>query len=371
MRKLEEVFIPLHCAAVRRHPLMMCKNSAKNRMTWRLASTGLTCARMEQRKREGDILPMNELLTISNRLAIIGGAGCGKSTLAAYLAYSLAEAAQTGRPLPYALPNAAQALLPILVPLRSYRYYQREHQVRDLHAFITRYINERSAKLHLPEAFFERLLQTAPCLLILDGLDEVVSKNERETVRERIEQLARSIYPAAFFIVTAREAGYQENAILGDDFSRLDVQDLENHEIDTLVRRWCNLLKGLEDQAEEISTKIREINQRYISQGLPPLIATPLMVTMVVSARWAENTELPKDRAKLYELVVKAILSSQYTEQSKAREEVVSYGGPWEHQRQWLSKLALEIAPGWAGRGCHPRKPRALPSWRKIWPRRL
>jgi len=67
-------------------------------------------------------------------------------------------------------------MLPILVPLRSYRYYQREHQVHDLHTFIMRYINDRGAKLHLPEAFFERLLQTAPCLLILDGLDEVVSK---------------------------------------------------------------------------------------------------------------------------------------------------------------------------------------------------
>jgi len=158
-------------------------------------------------------------------------------------------------------------------------------------------------------------------------------KNERETVRERIEQLARSIYPTAFFFVTAHEAGYQENAILGDDFIRLDVQDLKEDEINTLVKKWCSLLKDLEGQEEEITTKISEINQRYTSQGLPPLIATPLMVTMVVSARWAENTELPRDRAKLYELVVKAILSSQYTEK-QAREELVSYGGPWEHQRQ-------------------------------------
>ena len=345
VRKLEEVFIPL---TLRRSTPPLPDDVQKFRDEGDDSEIGKHRAylrAMERRKREGDKLPMKELLTISNRLAIIGGAGCGKSTLAAYLAYSLAEAAQTGRPLPYALPNGVKTLLPILVPLRSYRYYQREHQVRDLHAFIIRYINDRSAKLHLPQAFFERLLQTAPCLLILDGLDEVVTKNERETVRERIEQLARSIYPTAFFIITAREAGYQENAILGDDFSRLDVQDLEDGEIVALVNKWCKLLKGLEDQAEEISTKIREINQRYTSLGLPPLIATPLMVTMVVSARWAENTELPKDRAKLYELVVKAILSSQYTEQ-QAREEVVSYGGPWEHQRQWLSKLALEMHQG-------------------------
>jgi predicted NACHT family NTPase len=102
--------------------------------------------------------------------------------------------------LPYELPPDTNIFLPILVPLRSYRYYQREYNVRDLHAFITRYINDRSARLHLPEVFFKRLLQTASCLLILDGLNEVVSKSERETVKERIVQLARSIYPAAFLL---------------------------------------------------------------------------------------------------------------------------------------------------------------------------
>jgi hypothetical protein len=148
---------------------------------------------------------------------------------------------------------------------------------------------------------------------------------------------------------------------LGDDFSRLSVQDLEPDQIDTLVGRWCSLLKDLEGQASEIAVNIRAINQRYTSQGLPPLISTPLMVTMVVSARWAENTELPRDQAKLYEMVIKAILSSQYTEQSKSREEVVNYGVPWEHQRQWHSRLVMEMhQDGQAGAAVPETRVRAI-----------
>ena len=69
------------------------------------------------------------------------------------------------------------------------------------------------------------------------------------------------------------------------------------------------------------------------------------MVTLVISARWAENTELPKDRAKLYELVVKAILSAQYSE-AEGKEELINFGGEWSDQRQWLSKIAYEMHQG-------------------------
>ena len=38
-------------------------------------------------------MPLQRLLTLHDRVAVIGGAGSGKSTLLAYLAASLAEAA--------------------------------------------------------------------------------------------------------------------------------------------------------------------------------------------------------------------------------------------------------------------------------------
>jgi polynucleotide 5'-kinase involved in rRNA processing len=97
VRKLEEVFIPLTLRlskpptaeevltqSAKSDDLELCEHQAYLRL-------------VDRQKRQGDIVPLEKLLTVKNRLAIIGGAGSGKSTLAAYLAYSLAEAAQTGR----------------------------------------------------------------------------------------------------------------------------------------------------------------------------------------------------------------------------------------------------------------------------------
>jgi len=148
-------------------------------------------------------------------------------------------------------------------------------------------------------------------------------------------------------LVTARESGYREDAVFGDDFIRMDVQPLDNKQIKILVRNWCRLLypESVEAKTKDILKAIREINHRYVQQELPPLISTPLMTTMVVSVRWGEN-ELPRERARLYESAVKVILQAQYLEEDETRQDLVNWGGPWEAQREWLALLALEMQRG-------------------------
>ena len=51
---------------------------------------------VEEKHQEGDTVPLQRLLTLHDRVAVIGGAGSGKSTLMAYLAAGLAEAALQG-----------------------------------------------------------------------------------------------------------------------------------------------------------------------------------------------------------------------------------------------------------------------------------
>ena len=78
---------------------------------------------------------------------------------------------------------------------------------------------------------------------------------------------------------------------------------------------------------------------------LPPLVSTPLLTTMVVSVKWGE-TELPRERAKLYEACVKVILQAQYVPDDPARQTLVEWGGAWEDQRNWLATLALAMHEG-------------------------
>jgi len=309
----------------------------------------------DQRRGEGKPILLTELLTTHERLAIIGGAGCGKSTLLEYLASMLTEHATNGGDLPFSLPADRDMLVPLLIPLRYYRQYREDckaspgHRLDDprigtLAGFIPWYLKQRSPALKLSEDFFDRLLLGGGCLLMLDGLDEVVSKDERGWVRQQVQELANDIYPENVIFVTAREAGYRENAVFDDDFVRLDVQPLDEEQIETLVHNWSQQLypEAVEKQTAEIVNAITEINTRYRHQNLPPLVDTPLMTTMVVSVKWGE-TELPRERAKLYEAAVKVILQAQHIAEDETRRELINWGGPWQEQQEWLSHLALAM----------------------------
>jgi predicted NACHT family NTPase len=78
---------------------------------------------------EADVA-LNEVLGLGNRLAIIGGPGCGKTTVLLHMAWALASSLLTGEPEParsrLGLTMAADELpLPILVPLASFARYRR------------------------------------------------------------------------------------------------------------------------------------------------------------------------------------------------------------------------------------------------------
>jgi formylglycine-generating enzyme required for sulfatase activity len=361
VRTLADVFVPVTLRRFqppRRDEVEQLAREFKGEMARAQAYLKL----VEQGQGAGDEIALAQLLTIKDRLAIIGSAGRGKSTLLAYFAASLAAAVQGNHALPFTLPRGVQSLIPLLIPLRYYREYRRacetepSQKVRDprwgtLAGFVPWYLKRQNPVRETSEDFFDRLLLGGGCLLMLDGLDEVVSREERARVRAEVERLANEIYPGNRLLVTAREAGYREDAVFGDDFTRLDVQRLDDKQIELLVRNWCEQLypDEVEDRTTEIVGAIENINELRADRDLRPLISTPLMTTMVISVKWGE-AELPRERAQLYEACVKVVLQAQYVTDDPTRKELAEWGGAWHEQRDWLAALALEMQRGgWAG----------------------
>ena len=349
---LTDVFIPLTVRRFRPPSRSELAEALRGKVGVERILANYQLTRAEERA--GEIVALEDLLTVSDRLAIIGGAGSGKSTILHHLAVTLARAIQQDVPLPYRL-AAGKPLIPLLVPLRYYRdYLEKCHSApgRALDAPTTGTLAgfiawqlQRGSKQG-SEEFFHRLLGAGGCLLMIDGLDEVVSREQRGQVREQVETLVRADYPGNHVIVTAREAGFQEEAVFGDDFTRLDVQDLTHAQIEQLVGNWCSRLYAddVTGNQGKLVQAIDEVNERRREKDLAPLINTPLMVTMVVSVQ-VGDTELPRERAALYEACVKAILQAQYTPE-EGRRQVTDWGGPWEAQRDWLCHLAVRMHEG-------------------------
>jgi predicted NACHT family NTPase len=149
------------------------------------AELGLSAAPSER-------ITMQDLLHQGDRLVLIGAPGCGKTTVLQHIAWTLAEALRTHQlELATARLGLSGALpLPIYVPLSLYADHRRRFATdpdphrRQLATFINHYLVERQAGLHLPEDFFATLLdQGQHVLLLLDGLDEVPSEDERALVK--------------------------------------------------------------------------------------------------------------------------------------------------------------------------------------------
>lgn len=378
VRELKDVFVPLtlrHFRPPRQRDLEELSGEGAD-------PEALARAWMEWGARQeyaGDEVALDRLLTVSERIAMVGGAGSGKSTLLAYLAVALAEAARKGSQTSVHLPDPEHPLVPLLIPLRYYRDYLDkccrapgtqldEPQEGTLRGFITWYLRRRGNAPEQSRDFFDRLLLGGGCLLMLDGLDEVTDRQGRGQVRQEVEDLVNDIYPGNRVIVTAREAGYRDEAVFGDDFARLDVQRLEDEQIRALVANWCRqLYPGEEDtRTDELMQAIQEINQLRVHRDLSPLVSTPLMTTMVVSVKWGE-TDLPRERAKLYEAGVKVILQAQYVPEDPARQELVEWGGPWDSQRDWLSTLALGGCTRAAAAGLPFELSGCRRSWGRTW----
>lgn len=101
-RELSKVFVPLTLRRVQPPRREEVEQLAEQMQT---DSPRAYLRLAEARQKKGEIVPLQKLLTLKDRVAIVGGAGSGKSTILAYLAASLSTAALTGEDLPVDLPR--------------------------------------------------------------------------------------------------------------------------------------------------------------------------------------------------------------------------------------------------------------------------
>lgn len=282
-----------------------------------------------------DYLQAKELS--QQHIAILAGPGYGKTTLLKHIALTLATAKSrkgrynVSRQLPIFLflrDHAARIRMALAETGREVTPFTLAQAIQDS-------IMKYSGPLVSPH-WFSRRLKRGYCIVLLDGLDEIVQPALRKHIVTWIEKQMLA-YPQARFIITSRPYGYYENPL--DRVMVLGVMHFGMEQIHQFIQNWylATCIKEAQDDTptvhEQAESETLDLLQRLQETAtLYGLATNPLLLTMIVHVHHYGGV-LPKRRVDLY--------AEAYTVLLCKRSEA-QYLSPLEKQRV-LQGLAYEM----------------------------
>ena len=208
---------------------------------------------------------------------------------------------------------------------------------------------------------FETTLAAGNCLVLLDGLDEIVDADERRGIVQAIEDFIRRHGDRTNrFVITSRVAGYR-SAPLSGPFSHYTVQEMTEAQMLRFLEQWCPAVEAA--QTPEISQEARQaVAQREIygitqavksSPGVRRLAANPLLLrTLALIHR--TGAQLPQKRIELYKLAVDTLARTWRTAQGVPESALV--------EERYLTRLLSKLAY-WL----HVEKPSGIATEREVY----
>ncbi len=251
-----------------------------------------------------DILELSEAVNRNERLVILGDPGSGKSTLLRYLALKHARALYEGQDEINQELGATR--FPILIRVADYAEsgFQARQSLSD-------FLPEYCGRHECPSIGLADLLTTelskGNCLILLDGLDEIVSADDRRGVVRQIEDFMRRHGNIRNrFVITSRIAGYRIAPLRGQ-LPHYNVQDMNELQIQHFLERWCIAVEiaetedlPLEMQESRAQKEINGILQAVrTSPGVRRLATNPLLLCTLALIHRA-TARLPQKRIELY-----------------------------------------------------------------------
>jgi len=261
---------------------------------------------------DGDRVSWSELFSKDDRkVAILGAPGAGKTTLLDYLVLVF-----TGR-VAHPVRERLGSPFPLFARLR-------ELGADSDRATLTGLLRAGAPLSRLPRDFPERWLRRGGCVVLLDGLDEVLDEGRHQKAVEEIERLAAD-YPENRFIVTCRVAGWNSQL---PGFRTYAIQELQDEDIRRFAGAWyrevlrtrdVNLLGAAPDPVrlreaesaayEEARRQAESLWEQLRSNTSLLLVArTPLILSLMLLLHHLQVAELPQGRAALYERCLQVLL---------------------------------------------------------------
>lgn len=247
----------------------------------------------------------------SSTVALLGAPGAGKSTLLDYLLLVLSGEVN------HLLRDNLGRPWPLYARLRDLELAGGEPRT------IVELLRSAVPLQNAPGNFPEEALKRGGCVVLLDGLDEVLDPRLQAAVVKQIAAL-----PFEFrhnrFVVTCRVASWQQQL---PQFRAYCIQELDNDGIREFVAAWyrevlrSQLLQQLPQGSQEqraaaeqqafaaASERAAELwAALQANDGLLRVTRTPLILSLVALVHHRQDTKLPQGRAALYERCLQILL---------------------------------------------------------------
>jgi formylglycine-generating enzyme required for sulfatase activity len=255
-------------------------------------------------------MSVGEALQAHKRLVVLGEPGAGKSTLLRYLLLTFSG------DIPQSRLGLAEKRLPIYVRLKD--CLDGDKPICEILALpptlpLSKY----------PPGFFERRLKRGQCIVLLDGLDEVVDEDQKKMVAEKVGQMVRD-YPDNRYIVTCRTAGWNPNLLPGS-FVALKIRDFNPAQVARFIHDWYKAIltdeklstagKDEEKQQQARQEAAAEAQRRAgelvaaleTHEGLARLSKNPLILSLIALVHY-HRFRLPQRRATIYQDCLEVLL---------------------------------------------------------------
>ena len=284
--------------------------------------------------------PLEGVLKENPRMVVLGDPGSGKTTFLKFLALTFAK----GKGYSTRKLDVDKEFLPILVPIKAYA----DGLQQDLSLPLGDYISQYYRSLEFPNLseLFKHELDEGNCLILLDGLDEVVSASDRKLIVERIENFVRR-YSNNRYVVTSRIAGY-EKARLNSQFAHFVTLRFEEEEIEEFVRKWCYAFETTTGEAFDAERRASEQANELLkvimnTPSVKRLAANPLLLTIIALIFYL-GAKLPNRRVELYQLCIETLAETWNRARSLSGRPVDVLLGDRQLDERYVVKILSPIA---------------------------
>lgn len=266
--------------------------------------------------------PLLEAIATHPLIVITGGAGTGKSSLCRFIVTALAfacdptaEKREKIKGLDLLGPAWIHGpMLPLYVSLRDFcndREIFPKTLSKTTAQSLLAYLKTTAEGFapHLEAYLTQTDVNTHGTLLVLDGLDEVYSQQDRILLRRVIEKWADR-FPNCRIVITSRTYAYHKDAQwhLSERFISAELAPFTWQQMETYIERWyahaartrpgafggrANAQTQATARAENLIKTIRN------SKPLVPLARHPLMLALLTLIH-EDYKHLPRKRAELY-----------------------------------------------------------------------